>query len=152
MQICCASKTFESSFTDSGRTKKGFTLAELLIVVAIIAVLVAIAIPIFSAQLEKSREATDLANIRSAYAEVVAAAIVADQAEEVVAKVSLKQQQDAWQTNNGSVQFAGSGMISGAGHVDVEVTGTPHANGTATVTYIPSSDASHPATVSIYVD
>ena len=51
---------------------KGFTLAELLIVVAIIAVLVAISIPIFSSQLEKSREATDLANIRSAYAEVMA--------------------------------------------------------------------------------
>lgn len=33
--------------------KKGFTLAELLIVVAIIAVLVAISIPIFSSQLEK---------------------------------------------------------------------------------------------------
>ena len=43
--------------------KKGFTLAELLIVVAIIAVLVAIAIPIFTSQLEKSRESTDLANI-----------------------------------------------------------------------------------------
>ena len=55
--------------------KKGFTLAELLIVVAIIAVLVAIAIPIFTTQLEKSRQATDLANIRSSYAEAMAAAI-----------------------------------------------------------------------------
>ena len=53
------------------KNNKGFTLAELLIVVAIIAVLVAVAIPVFSAQLEKSREATDVANIRSAYAEVV---------------------------------------------------------------------------------
>lgn len=52
------------------RNKKGFTLAELLIVVAIIAVLVAIAIPIFSSQLEKAREATDMANIRAAYAAV----------------------------------------------------------------------------------
>ena len=52
--------------------KKGFTLAELLIVVAIIAVLVAIAIPVFSAQLQKSKEAADEANIRSAYAEAVA--------------------------------------------------------------------------------
>ena len=48
--------------------KKGFTLAELLIVVAIIAVLVAIAIPVFTTQLEKAREATDEANIRSIYA------------------------------------------------------------------------------------
>jgi type IV pilus assembly protein PilA len=52
--------------------KKGFTLAELLIVVAIIAVLVAISIPIFSSQLEKSRESTDIANLRAAKAEAVA--------------------------------------------------------------------------------
>jgi len=51
--------------------KKGFTLAELLIVVAIISVLVAIAIPVFSRNLEQSREAADLANIRAAYAEAV---------------------------------------------------------------------------------
>lgn len=55
------------------REKKGFTLAELLIVVAIIAVLVAIAIPIFTNQLEKAREATDVANIRDYYAEVAVA-------------------------------------------------------------------------------
>ena len=52
--------------------KKGFTLAELLIVVAIIAVLVAIAIPVFTSQLEKSKIATDEANARSAYGEAVA--------------------------------------------------------------------------------
>ena len=50
------------------RGYKGFTLMEMLIVVAIIAVLVAIAIPVFTSQLEKSREATDEANIRSIYA------------------------------------------------------------------------------------
>lgn len=55
--------------------KKGFTLAELLIVVAIIAVLVGISIPVFTSQLEKSREAVDMANIRAAYAEVMADAI-----------------------------------------------------------------------------
>lgn len=56
----------------------GFTLAELLIVVAIIAVLVAISIPIFTSQLEKAREATDLSDVRSAYAEVMMAAISDD--------------------------------------------------------------------------
>ena len=37
--------------------------------------MVAISIPIFTSQLEKSREAVDAANIRAAYAEVMAAAI-----------------------------------------------------------------------------
>ena len=54
------------------KKSKGFTLAELLIVVAIIAVLVAIAIPVFTNQLKKAENATDLANTRAAYAEVVA--------------------------------------------------------------------------------
>ena len=49
------------------KSDRGFTLAELLIVVAIIGVLVAIAIPIFTSQLERSREAVDLSDVRSAY-------------------------------------------------------------------------------------
>lgn len=48
--------------------KKGFTLAELLIVVAIIAILIAIAIPVFSGQLDNAKIQTDHANMRSAYA------------------------------------------------------------------------------------
>lgn len=47
--------------------KKGFTLAELLIVIAIIAVLIAIAIPTFSGALDNAKRQTDHANIRSAY-------------------------------------------------------------------------------------
>ena len=49
--------------------KRGFTLAELLIVIAIIAVLVAVAIPVFTTQLEKSRDGVSVSNIRAAYAE-----------------------------------------------------------------------------------
>ena len=52
--------------------ENGFTLAELLIVVAIIAVLVAISIPVFTTQLEKAKQRTDEANARSAYGEAVA--------------------------------------------------------------------------------
>ncbi|MDD6457245.1 MAG: prepilin-type N-terminal cleavage/methylation domain-containing protein [Lactimicrobium massiliense] len=51
----------------------GFTLAELLIVVAIIGVLVAISIPIFTSQLKKSRLTVDMANVRSAKAAAAAA-------------------------------------------------------------------------------
>ena len=70
--------------------KKGFTLAELLIVVAIIAVLVAIAIPIFTTQLEKSREQTDAANLRSAYA-VAAAKVLETESGVTAGPVDLKQ-------------------------------------------------------------
>ena len=49
-----------------------FKLAELLEAVAIIGVLVAISIPIFTSQLEKARDATDAANLRAAYAQVSA--------------------------------------------------------------------------------
>ncbi|MGO4995718.1 type II secretion system protein [Oribacterium sp. Sow4_G1_1] len=47
------------------KEKRGFTLAELLVVVAIIGVLVAISIPIFTTQLEKARRSVDLYNARA---------------------------------------------------------------------------------------
>ena len=97
----------------------GFTLMEMLIVVAIIAVLIAIAIPVFTSQLEKSREATDAANIRSAYGVIQAAALTQDTQAELTkmntadttytvegsegsfvykAEVTLQQTQDEWQS------------------------------------------------------
>lgn len=89
------------------KNEKGFTLAELLIVVAIIGVLVAISIPIFTSQLEKAREATDMANIRSAYAEVVSAELTGESSGDGVTAdgdhwkktVTLTQQKDGWQSD-----------------------------------------------------
>ncbi|MDO5142836.1 MAG: prepilin-type N-terminal cleavage/methylation domain-containing protein [Eubacteriales bacterium] len=66
------------------RGRKGFTLAELLIVVAIIAILIAIAIPTFSVQLEKSRQAVDSANVRSAESIAVATYLLYEGSEKVV--------------------------------------------------------------------
>ena len=74
------------------KNSKGFTLMEMLIVVAIIAVLVAIAIPTFTNQLEKAREATDLANLRAAYAQVMAAALTDAEPDDTI---KLKRDGDA---------------------------------------------------------
>ncbi len=79
------------------KNNRGFTLAELLIVVAIIAVLVAIAIPVFTSQLERSREATDLANIRAAYAEAMADFLAnGAQTAESATVTEIKQTVDGW--------------------------------------------------------
>ena len=91
--------------------KKGFTLAELLIVVAIIAVLVAIAIPVFTAQLNKSKLATDTANVRSAYAEIVADALADGNAPTLVIG-SLQAKLPADQVNAGTNISIASGAIT----------------------------------------
>jgi type IV pilus assembly protein PilA len=51
----------------------GFTLVEMLIVVAIIAILVAVSIPLVGSAMEKAREATDAANERAAKMAIVSA-------------------------------------------------------------------------------
>lgn len=93
-------------------SKHGFTLAELLVVVAIIAVLVAIAIPIFTTQLEKSRDAVTIANLRSAYAEAAAIALTADDpTDAVTVTVTSKGTQDGWSSVDVNLPFAlGDGM------------------------------------------
>mgnify|MGYP003289588166 CR=1 FL=1 len=50
------------------KNKKGFTLMEMLIVVAIIVILVGVSMPVFTSQLEKSRDAANDANVRAAKA------------------------------------------------------------------------------------
>lgn len=134
------------------KNKKGFTLAELLIVVAIIGVLVAISIPIFTSQLEKAREATDLANVRSAYAEISAAALSEDKeptsttnitfnrtgsenAYVYTAEVKLTQKEAGWKTANGNTAVAGitaSGNPTSGGKATVTVT---EATGVTTISY-----------------
>lgn len=49
----------------------GFTLIEMLIVVAIIAILIAISIPLVNNALDRTRHATDSANERAAKAEIL---------------------------------------------------------------------------------
>ena len=56
----------------------GFTIAELLVVVAIIVVLVAVSIPIFTGKVEKAKEATCLSNKTALYHEIAADLIAGD--------------------------------------------------------------------------
>ena len=111
------------------KKEKGFTLMELLIVLAIVSVLVAIAIPVFAKQIEKSREAADLANVRSAYAELMVKVLAEEDPDPVT--VGLKQKETGWQTKLpitvGGVTFNGT--------VTANWIGTPIGGGICVVSY-----------------
>ncbi len=118
---------------------KGFTLAELLIVVAIIAVLVAFAIPVFSKQAEKSRESTDLANARAAYTALLVAAIEDKRDPELYQDgvyrmtLPLAQKKDDWTTVESKL------VVAGLKQGDPFWLGRPKAGGSATVMVNPNT-------------
>ena len=114
----------------SKKNEKGFTLMEMLIVVAIIAILIAILIPTFNAQLEKSREAADAANIRSAYATVLVDYL--DNQGAATETVDLQQEQADWQNTGlkdtlealvGADNYSGAPAVGGTCTVSVDATG-----------------------------
>lgn len=113
------------------QNKNGFTLMEMLIVIAIIAVLIAVAIPVFASQLEKAREATDLANVRSAYAQVSTEALLGDS--EATVTVNLKQKQADWQSVD-PVNIGGIVHSKSQGNTDNWI-GVAEPNGTCVVSY-----------------
>ena len=104
---------------------------EMLIVIAIIAVLIAIAIPVFSSQLEKTREATDLANVRSAYAQVSSEALLGNS--DATVTVDLTQKQADWQSLD-PVNIGGIVHYKKQGDTD-NWKGVAAPNGTCVVSY-----------------
>ena len=104
---------------------------EMLIVIALIAVLIAIAIPVFASQLEKSREATDLANVRAAYAQVSTEAQLGNF--EATVTVDLKQKQADWQSVD-PVNIGGIVHYKNQGDTD-NWKGVASPNGTCVVSY-----------------
>ena len=115
---------------NKNRNIKGFTLMEMLIVVAIIAVLVAISIPVFTNHIEKSREATDLANIRGAYAEMMTSVLASGENPARIT-VNLSQKIDDWQM---SFPIA-IGDITYNGADTVNWKGTPKSSGVCVLSY-----------------
>lgn len=113
------------------RTSSGFTLMEMLIVIAIVIVLIAIAIPVFLSQPEKSREAADLANVRSAYAQVSAEALLGNP--ETTVTVELKQKRADWQSVD-PVNIGGIVHYKNQGDTD-QWKGVAAPNGTCVVSY-----------------
>ena len=115
-------------FKKARENKKGFTLAELLIVVAIIAVLVAISIPIFTSQLEKARDAADEANVRAAIAEATAAYITDEKATKDTTyayNFSGKGTNDTWEQSTadgkGTMDIGGYSVAAKAGAKSVSI-------------------------------
>lgn len=92
-------------------------------------VLVAISIPIFTAQLEKSRDAVSIANIRSAYAEAASAYLTSNGKDETVGNVTvnataktatvpgvaLKGTQAGWSNLDGELSFTHTSMTEAIG-------------------------------------
>ena len=111
---------------------RGFTLVELIIVVAIMGVLIALLAPAYARHVEKSRETVDIANVRSAYEEIMAE-VMDEDASNIVKVVKLKQKRDNWQAFD-PVVIAGKTHYKREGDT-ANWKGIPVANGECEVSY-----------------
>ena len=126
---------------NNNRNHRGFTLVELLIVLAILGIMAAISVPIYGAHLEKSREAVDLTNVRIAYSELMSAYTLEDTDSDMyqpdgryLKEVPLQQKTAGWTTEMADVAVAGVAYTD-----DVHWLNDPAAGGTCQV-YIKNSE------------
>lgn len=92
------------------KNKKGFTLMEMLIVVAIIAVLVAIAIPVLSNNLHKAKVAADWANVRAYYADLQAEYLTTGEIREGISDSTEYVAMDTLEFSNGTTAKLQAGI------------------------------------------
>lgn len=104
--------------------KKGFTLIEMLVVIAIIAILVAVVVPTVTSSTDKAKAATDAANLRSAKA---------------IIQVGLL---------DGSMKVDGSNVKKGTANVSAADCGVPASGKTDSGAFTVAVDANGVLTVS----
>jgi len=129
----------------TSKTKKGFTLAQLLLLLAILALIVVLCVPIFFRELERSLESTDFSTARTIYAEFVADILSGDDDAAInghlikqkddsyrVAIYPLAQRIDGWTIRIDNKEI---GSVPSSKWI-----GTPRKYGSCFISYYPDTD------------